>query len=38
LGQPFELTWLVGKKQARHVPDLFCRRLGGQVVVTERTA
>jgi hypothetical protein len=35
LGQPFELTWLVGKRQVRHVPDLFCRRLGGQVLVTD---
>jgi len=35
LGQPFELTWLVGKRQVRHVPDLFCRMLGGQVVVTD---
>jgi hypothetical protein len=34
-GQPFELTWPVGKKQARHVPDLFCRMLEGQVVVTD---
>lgn len=35
MGQPFELIWPVGKKQARHVPDLFCRMLGGQVVVTD---
>jgi hypothetical protein len=35
LGQPFELTWPVGKQRARHVPDLFCRMLGGQVVVTD---
>lgn len=34
-GQPFELTWPVGQKQARHVPDLFCRMLGGQAVVTD---
>jgi hypothetical protein len=35
-GQPFELTWSAGsKKQARHVPDLLCGMLGGQVVVTD---
>jgi hypothetical protein len=34
-GQPFELTWPEGKKQARHVPDLFCRLIEGQVVVTD---
>jgi hypothetical protein len=33
-GQPFELTWPEDKKQVRHVPDLFCRMLEGQVVVT----
>jgi hypothetical protein len=34
-GQPFELTWPEGKKQGRHVPDLFCRMLEGQAVVTD---
>ena len=34
-GQPFALTWPVGKQQARHVPDLFCRLLEGQTVVTD---
>jgi hypothetical protein len=34
-GQAFELTWPVGQKRARHVPDLFCRMLGGQAVVTD---
>src|SRR5580698_7072661 len=35
-GQPFELTWsAASKKQARHVPDLFCGMLEGQVVVTD---
>jgi hypothetical protein len=34
-GQPFELTWTEGKKQVRHVPDLFCRMLDGGGVVTE---
>jgi hypothetical protein len=29
-GQPFELTWPVGKKQVRHVPDLLCRMLDGR--------
>jgi hypothetical protein len=33
-GQPFELTWPGGKKQARHVPDLFCWMLDGGGVVT----
>jgi hypothetical protein len=34
-GQPFELTWSEAKKQVRHVPDLFCRMLEGQGVVTD---
>jgi hypothetical protein len=34
-GQPFELTWPNGKKQMRHVPDLFSRMLDGGGVVTE---
>jgi hypothetical protein len=34
-GQPFELIWPEGKKQVRHVPDLLCRMLEGQVVVTD---
>lgn len=34
-GQPFELTWSEGKKQVRHVPDLFCRMLEGQDAVTD---
>jgi hypothetical protein len=35
LGQPFELTWLLGKQRARHMPDLLCRKLGGQVAVID---
>jgi hypothetical protein len=35
VGQPFELTWPDGKKQVRHVPDLLCRMLQGQVIVTD---
>jgi hypothetical protein len=35
LGRPFELTWPEGEKQVRHVPDLLCRMLEGQVVVTD---
>jgi hypothetical protein len=34
-GQPFELTWPEGRKQSRHVPDLFCRMLDGRGVVTD---
>ena len=34
-GHPFELTWLEGRKQMRHVPDLFCRMLDGRGVVTD---
>lgn len=34
-GQPFQLTWPEGRKQVRHVPDLFCRLLDGQGVVTD---
>jgi len=34
-GRPFELTWPEGEKQVRHVPDLLCRMLEGQVVVTD---
>ena len=34
-GQPFELTWTAGKKQARHVPDLLCGMPEGQTVVTD---
>jgi hypothetical protein len=33
-GQPFNLTWPGGRKQMRHVPDLFCRMLEGKGVVT----
>lgn len=35
LGQPFELTWPEGKKQVRRAPDLLCRILEGQAVVTD---
>jgi hypothetical protein len=35
LGQPFELTWPEGNKQARHVPALLCRMLEGRVAVTD---
>jgi hypothetical protein len=34
-GQPFALTWQSGKRQVRHVPDLFCRVFDGGGVVTE---
>src|SRR5216684_3416382 len=34
-GQPFQLTWPEGRKQMRHVPDLFCRMLEGNGVVTD---
>ena len=34
-GQPFQLTWPEGKKQMRHVPDLFSRMLEGAGVVTD---
>jgi hypothetical protein len=34
-GQPFELTWPEVKKQVRHVPDLLCWMLEGQVAVTD---
>lgn len=34
-GQPFELTWHEGKKRVRHIPDLFCRMLDGEGVVTD---
>jgi hypothetical protein len=34
-GQPFQLTWPEGKRQMRHVPDLFCRMLEGAGVVTD---
>jgi hypothetical protein len=34
-GQPFELTWPRGRKQVRHVPDLFCRTLDDGGLVTD---
>jgi hypothetical protein len=34
-GQPFGLTWPSGKRQARHVPDIFCRVFDGSGVVTD---
>jgi len=34
-GQPFELTWPVGKRRMRHTPDLFCRTLDGCGIVTD---
>jgi hypothetical protein len=34
-GQPFALTWPGGKRQRRHIPDLFCRLLGGGGTVTD---
>jgi hypothetical protein len=34
-GQPFQLTWPEGKKQMRHVPDLFSQMLEGEGVVTD---
>lgn len=34
-GQPFELTWPAGRRQMRHVPDLFCRVLDGGGLVTD---
>lgn len=34
-GQPFALTWLSGKGQVKHVPDVFCRRFDGGSVVTD---
>jgi len=34
-GQPFKLNWSEGRKQIRHVPDLFCRMLEGKGVVTD---
>ena len=34
-GQPFALTWPSGKRDVRHVPDLFCRALDGSGTVTD---
>jgi hypothetical protein len=34
-GQPFQLTWPEGRKEMRHVPDLFCRMLEGNGAVTD---
>ena len=35
-GQPFELTWPESRKRnVRHVPDLFCQMIEGQVIVTD---
>jgi hypothetical protein len=33
-GQPFALTWPSGKRQVKHIPDLFCRMFDGGGVVT----
>jgi transposase len=34
-GQPFALTWPSGRRQAQHVPDIFCRTFDGSGVVTD---
>lgn len=34
-GQPFKLTWPEGRKEMWHVPDLFCRMLDGEGIVTD---
>jgi hypothetical protein len=34
-GQPFGLTWPAGRRQAQHVPDIFCRMFDGGGVVTD---
>lgn len=34
-GQPFALTWPSGKREARHVPDLFCCAFDGGGTVTD---
>jgi hypothetical protein len=34
-GRPFALTWPGEKRNRRHIPDLFCRLLGGGAVVTD---
>jgi hypothetical protein len=34
-GQPFALTWPSGKREVRHVPDLFCRAFDGGGAVTD---
>lgn len=35
VGQPFALTWPSGRREARHVPDIFCRLFDGSGVVTD---
>jgi hypothetical protein len=34
-GQPFALTWPSGKRQVKHIPDLFCIMFDGGSVVTD---
>ncbi len=34
-GQPFGLTWPAGRRQAQHVPDIFCRMFDGRGAVTD---
>lgn len=34
-GQPFGLTWPAGRRQALHVPDIFCRTFDGRGAVTD---
>ena len=34
-GQPFGLTWPAGRRQALHVPDIFCRTFDGGGAVTD---
>lgn len=34
-GQPFALSWLSGKRQVMHIPDLFSRMFSGHSVVTD---
>ena len=34
-GQPFALTWPSKKREAQHIPDLFCRTFDGGGVITD---
>jgi hypothetical protein len=34
-GQPFELTWPIGRREGRHTPDLFCRTLDDSGVLVD---
>ncbi len=34
-GRPFALTWPSGKRQVKHIPDLFCRMFDGGSAITD---